>query len=146
MASTIFLETLNVPCYKIASCEITDHILIKRIAETKKPVIISSGMANQFLAIPLLALSVFWNKKYLIYTIICVLLFLVDGDAFNIKFLRETLNWDYRSTRMMYYPIILVLLLGFLETIYGRKKLNFFLRKIIDLALNKIKTQITFIK
>jgi len=41
-----FLEKLNVPCYKIASCEITDHILIKKIAETKKPVIISSGMAS----------------------------------------------------------------------------------------------------
>jgi len=41
-----FLEKLNVPCYKIASCEITDHILIKRIAETGKPVIISSGMAS----------------------------------------------------------------------------------------------------
>jgi pseudaminic acid synthase len=41
-----FLETLNVPCYKIASAEITDHILIKKIAQTKKPVIISSGMAS----------------------------------------------------------------------------------------------------
>lgn len=41
-----FLEKLNVPCYKIASCEITDHILLKKIASTKKPVIISSGMAS----------------------------------------------------------------------------------------------------
>ena len=41
-----FLEKLNVPCFKIASCEITDHILLKKIAETKKPVIISSGMAS----------------------------------------------------------------------------------------------------
>jgi len=41
-----FLETLNVPCYKIASCEITDHILLRKIAETGKPVIISSGMAS----------------------------------------------------------------------------------------------------
>lgn len=41
-----FLESLNVPCYKIASSEITDHILIKRIAQTGKPVIISSGMAS----------------------------------------------------------------------------------------------------
>lgn len=41
-----FLENLDVPCYKVASSEITDHILLKKIAETKKPVIISSGMAS----------------------------------------------------------------------------------------------------
>jgi pseudaminic acid synthase len=41
-----FLEKINVPAYKIASCEVTDHILIKKIAQTKKPVIISSGNAS----------------------------------------------------------------------------------------------------
>ena len=41
-----FLQKLNVPLYKVASSEITDHILLKKIAETKKPVIISSGMAS----------------------------------------------------------------------------------------------------
>lgn len=41
-----FLESLNVPVYKIASCELVDHILLKRIAQTKKPVIMSTGMAN----------------------------------------------------------------------------------------------------
>ena len=41
-----FLEKLNVKLYKIASFEITDLDLIEYIAKKKKPIIISTGMAN----------------------------------------------------------------------------------------------------
>lgn len=40
------LESLDCPIYKISSFEVTDLILLKEIAKTKKPIIMSTGMAE----------------------------------------------------------------------------------------------------
>lgn len=45
-SSIEFLETCNMPAYKIASPEIIDLPLVRRIAQTGKPIIISTGNAT----------------------------------------------------------------------------------------------------
>lgn len=46
MTALEFLEKLDCPAYKIASCEIIHHELIRQVALTLKPMIISTGMAD----------------------------------------------------------------------------------------------------
>ena len=42
-----FLETLDIGIYKISSLENTDHALIKKVAQTGKPIILSTGMMSK---------------------------------------------------------------------------------------------------
>lgn len=45
-SSVDFLESLNILIYKIGSGDLTNYLLLARVAKTKKPIIISSGMAT----------------------------------------------------------------------------------------------------
>lgn len=40
------IKKIGVPLYKIASCDLNNHYLLKEVAKTKKPIIISVGMGN----------------------------------------------------------------------------------------------------
>lgn len=46
LKSVDFLEELDMPCYKTASADITNIPLLRYVAKTKKPVIISTGTAT----------------------------------------------------------------------------------------------------
>lgn len=45
--SVDFLEQMNVPAHKVASASVTDLELLRALADTNKPVILSTGMSTQ---------------------------------------------------------------------------------------------------
>jgi N,N'-diacetyllegionaminate synthase len=45
--SVDMLESLGVPLYKIASSEVTNHILLRRVAQTGRPVVMSTGICTE---------------------------------------------------------------------------------------------------
>ena len=46
LKSAEFLDTLGVPAFKVASADVTNLPLLERIAHTRKPVLLSSGMST----------------------------------------------------------------------------------------------------
>jgi len=88
------LEGINCPFYKISSFEMTDIPLIKQVAKTKKPVIISTGLAS----LKEIETTIRKAKKYGIRDLIilyCVSSYpakLKDFNLNNIKILKKKFN------------------------------------------------------
>jgi pseudaminic acid synthase len=79
-----FLETLNCPAYKISSFEITDLKLIKKIALTKKPIIMSTGLANlKEIGVALKLIKKYGNKD--VTLLYCVSNYPSNLNDFNIN-------------------------------------------------------------
>lgn len=83
-----FLEELDVPCHKIASFE-NNHIpLIKKIAQTGKPIIISTGMAN-YDDITLALDTIRWEWNDQIILLKCTSSYPAPYEEMNLR----TLQW-----------------------------------------------------
>lgn len=92
--SVELLERLNVRLYKIASSEVTNTPLVKKIGETKKPVFLSTGMTSENdIKISLEQLAEAGNPETVLLH--CVSLYPVDKNEANLKrilSLREKFN------------------------------------------------------
>jgi pseudaminic acid synthase len=88
------LESLNCPFYKVASFEMNHIPLIKKIAQTNKPIIISTGMAN-LKEIDLAYKTAKKNGAKEIILLYCVSNYpskISDFNFNNIKILKERYN------------------------------------------------------
>ena len=101
-------------------------------------------MYTQYLYIPLIAISIYWNNKLAVYTLITSLLFLVDGDQLNIQYFAELLNWDLRSTRIVFYHLILILIIEFFEQSIGSKKFYSQINLVKKMIIDKVKKSLIF--
>ncbi len=82
--SVDFLEKLNCPIYKIASFELTDLPLIKKVASLKKPMIISTGMATLKEIETTFNLAIKFNKLKNISLLYCVSNYPSKNEDFNL--------------------------------------------------------------
>jgi len=81
--SISLLEDIRVDLFKVASSEITNLPLLKKIAATKKDVILSTGMSS--LTDIQNALSIFQETKSSVVLLHCVSLYPVSDDRVNLK-------------------------------------------------------------
>jgi len=85
-----FLEKFNVPIYKIASFEITDHKLIKYVASKKKPIILSTGMASlKEIKDAIKIINNYHNKVIILHCVSGYPTELKDTNIGRIKFLKK---------------------------------------------------------
>ena len=89
-----FLENLNCPIYKIASPEITDIPLIKKVAMTGKPVILSLGLAEKK-DIDLAIKTLKENKCKKFILLKCLAHYPADPELLNLKSI-ELLKKKYK--------------------------------------------------
>ena len=83
------LEKLNCPIYKVASFELTDLPLIKRISETKKPVIISTGMGTLKEIEDAIKILKGKNEFIILYCVTNYPASFKDFNLYNIKILQK---------------------------------------------------------
>ena len=86
-----FLEKINCPAYKIASPEINHIPLIERVAKTKKPIILSLGLAKKKdIYLALKTIKKIGNNKVIMLQ--CVSSYPAPINEQNIKFINEIKN------------------------------------------------------
>tara|TARA_B100000242_G_scaffold271310_1_gene223441 strand:- start:487 stop:1572 length:1086 start_codon:yes stop_codon:yes gene_type:complete len=101
-------------------------------------------MYTQYLFIPLIAVVIYCNLKTAIFTIIASLLFLVDGDQLSIQYLRDIFDWNLRYTRIVFYPLTLILLIEFFEKATNTKKISSTFFSLFNIFINNVKKSLKF--
>jgi len=84
--SVNFLEKLKVPAYKIGSCDLTNFDLLEKVIKTKKPILLSTGMAYPD---EIKSTVQFLNKKRAKFVLLhCSSTYPAPWDKLNLRFMQ----------------------------------------------------------
>lgn len=88
--SVKILEKLKVKTYKIASCDITNFLLLKTVAKTKKPIFLSTGASNLIEIKKAVNFISKYNKKIVImHCILCYPTKNINANLKSISYLKK---------------------------------------------------------
>ncbi|MDQ6828510.1 MAG: N-acetylneuraminate synthase family protein [Gemmatimonadota bacterium] len=90
-SSLDFLETLDLPAYKIGSPDMTNLPLIARVIATKKPMLMSTGMSTENEIRQTLAFVAERTDQCALFH--CVSAYPVDPDEVNLRFMQRLHEW-----------------------------------------------------
>lgn len=93
-ASVDFLETCDLAAYKIGSPDLTNFPLIEYVAQTGKPMLLSTGMSTEDEVRRTLAFLDQCGAGYALFH--CVSTYPADADEINLRFMERLREWSGR--------------------------------------------------
>ena len=92
--SVDFLETLDIPAYKIGSPDMTNFPLIEYVLQTKKPLLISTGMSTEDEIRCTLSFLAEHNAEFAVFH--CVSTYPASPEEINLRFMQTLHEWSGR--------------------------------------------------
>jgi N-acetylneuraminate synthase len=90
--SVDFLETLDIPAYKIGSPDMTNFPLIEYVLETGKPLLMSTGMSSEDEIRRTLAFLAERDARYALFH--CVSTYPASAEEINLRFMSVLKEWS----------------------------------------------------
>ena len=102
----------------------------------------SSSTANQYFAIPVIAMAIYFSHYFLIFSIVAFIFFLTDHAGLNSTELVNFFQYTRNQTDFYYKIMMGIFTIGFVRHLLSEKKFNYYIKLAFNLVLKKIKNQI----
>jgi len=106
----------------------------------------SAATANQYFSIPLIAIAVFFNSYFLIFSVCAFTFFLAEDSGLNLIELRELFNYTRNHIDFYYKILVGIFVIAFIRHLLTAKKfysyINLIFKSIIKKILDQIKVKL----